>query len=218
MAGRLGNAGGVAVLAAMLGIAPLVGRVSRAEASQPQAAREVLSERDLLLARLALADAQAIAAGNLALEKSANPQVRQLAQRMVDDHRRHLEDLKRWGGSPTMDRVVADLARPRNTPGIGGSGGGAGQDMSMQRADARLERAVGEAQQHLAVLRKAEGTVFDTDFLKRVIADQESTQHVVQQGKERFKDDHAFVLMLDRTGNLADQSLQRARGLEASIE
>ncbi|WP_426756655.1 DUF4142 domain-containing protein [Myxococcus sp. Y35] len=221
MAGRLGSAGGAAVLAAMLGAAPLAGLTPRAEARQARVTRDVLAERDLLLAQLALFDANAIASANLALEKSSNPQVRQLAMRMVDDHRQHLEDLKRWGGSPSMDIVVAELTQPRGEQGMGGSGGvdgGVGQSMPMQRADARLERSVGHAQQHLDVLREAQGPTFDKVFLKRVVEDQENGLRLVKQGQATYKNDGAFALMLDRTGNLADRFLQRARGLQESLE
>ncbi|AEI63092.1 DUF4142 domain-containing protein [Corallococcus macrosporus] len=221
MAGRLGRAGGAALLAALLGTSALVGRTAQADPSQARQTREVLSERDLLLGQLALFDAQSIAAGNLALEKSANPQVRQFAQRLVADHRQHLQGLKVWGGSPSMALVVADLNQPRNTPGIGGSGsadGGTGQTRPMQRADARLERSVGEAQQHLDVLRKAQGKDFDKAFLKRVAEDQEHALTLVKDNAATYKNDSAFALMLDRTGNLADRHLQRARGLEASFE
>ncbi|AKQ69508.1 hypothetical protein A176_006420 [Myxococcus hansupus] len=219
MAGRLGSAGGVVVLAAMLGGAPFVGLAPRAEASQARQTRDVLAERDLLLARLALFDASAIASANLALEKSANPQVRQFALRMVEDHRRHLDSLKQWGSSPSMDVVVADLVQPRVTQGQGvGGSGGDDQSMPMQRADARIERGVSEAQQHLAALRKAQGEDFDKAFLKRVVEDQEQGLHLVKQAQADYKNDGGFTLMLDRTGNLADRHLQRARGLEESFE
>ncbi|MFP2959841.1 DUF4142 domain-containing protein [Myxococcus sp. 1LA] len=221
MAGRLGRAGGAALLAALLGTGALVGSPARADASHGNQKRDVLSERDLLLGQLALFDAQSIAAGNLALEKSANPQVRQFAKQLVEDHRRHLQDLKAWGGSPSMDIVVADLAAPRTTAGIGGSGSagsGAEQPMAMQRADARLERSVGEAQQHLDVLRKAQGQDFDKAFLKRVVEDQENGLKLVKDNAEKYQGDRAFALMLDRTGNLADRHLQRAQALEESRE
>ncbi|NVI99687.1 DUF4142 domain-containing protein [Myxococcus sp. AM009] len=223
MVGRLGRAGGAALLAALWGTGPLVGLTGRAQAAQAGQARESLSERDLLLARLALFDATAIAAGNLALEKSANPQVRQFALRLVEDHRRHLQALKAWGGSPSMDMVVADLTQPRDTAGMGGSGskdGGLipGPSLSMQRADARLVQAVAYAQQHLEVLREAQGRDFDEAFLKRVVDDQEGGLRLVKQAHATYKGDAAFTLMLDRTGNLADRHLQRARGLEESFE
>ncbi|WP_228559888.1 MULTISPECIES: DUF4142 domain-containing protein [unclassified Myxococcus] len=223
MTGRLGRAGGVAVLAALWGTGPLVGLAARAEAPQAGQTRDVLSERDLLLGQLALFDAKNIAAGNLALEKSANPQVRQFALRLVEDHRRHLQELKAWGSSPSMDMVVADLTQPRVTAGIGGSGskdGGLipGPSLPMQRADARLEQAVAYAQQHLDVLRKAQGQDFDEAFLKRVIKDQEDGLRLVKQAQATYKNDGAFTLMLDRTGNLADRHLQRAQGLKESFE
>ncbi|NVJ10665.1 DUF4142 domain-containing protein [Myxococcus sp. AM001] len=223
MAGRLGRAGGVALLAALWGTGPLVGLTARAEAAQAGQTRESLSERDLLLAQLSLFDATAIAAGNLALEKSANPQVRQFALRLVEDHRRHLQDLKAWGGSPSMDMVVADLTQPRDTAGMGGSGskdGGLlpGPSLSMQRADARLVQAVAYAQQHLEVLREAQGREFDEAFLKRVVDDQEGVLRLVKQARSTYRNDKAFTLMLDRTGNLADRHLQRAQGLKESFE
>lgn len=223
MVGRLGRAGGAALLAALWGMGPLVGPTARAEAPQAGQTRDTLSERDLLLGQLALFDAKTIAAGNLALEKSANPQVRQFALRLVEDHRRHLQGLKAWGGSPSMDMVVADLTQPRDTAGIGGSGskdGGLipGPSLSMQRADARLEQSVAYAQQNLDTLRHAQGRDFDEAFLKRVIDDQEGGLRLVKQSQATYKDDGAFTLMLDRTGNLADRHLQRAQGLKESIE
>ncbi|WIG94634.1 DUF4142 domain-containing protein [Myxococcus sp. SDU36] len=223
MAGRLGRAGGAVLLAALWGTGPLVGLTARAEAAQAGQTRESLSERDLLLAQLALFDATAIAAGNLALEKSANPQVRQFALRLVEDHRRHLQDLKAWGGSSSMDRVVADLTQPRVTAGMGGSGskdGGLlpGPSLSMQRADARLVQAVAYAQQDLEVLREAQGRDFDEAFLKRVVDDQEGGLRLVKQARATYRNDRAFTLMLDRTGNLADRHLQRAQGLKESFE
>lgn len=225
MAGLLGRGRSVAGLTAALVVGLLLGCAAHADDSRKQERRigEVAADRELYVGRLVLFDAKQIALGELALQRSKDPQVRRYAKQLVEDHRKHLGDLRTWADTQSLELAAVDLAGPAEPEGegVGGSGSAGvqeGYEERMAGADKRLDEAIGDAQKDLNEVREKEGAEFDKAFISRVVEDQEKGLDLVGDGMDTYRADAAFSLLLNRTGNLIDRHVQRGKDVEKALD
>jgi predicted outer membrane protein len=225
MAGLLGRGVGAAGLTAALVVGLLMGCTAHADDSRKQERRigEAAAEREMYVGQLVLFDAKQIALGELALQRSQDPRVRQYAKQLVADHRKHLNDLRTWADTQSLELAAVDLSGPaeEEQQGTGGSGNAGiqeGYDERMEGMDRRLDEAIGDAQKDLNEVRAKEGTEFDKAFVSRVVEDQEKGQDLVGNGLDTYRADAAFSLLLNRTGNLIDRHVERGKNVEKALD
>lgn len=209
-------------LAAVLGAGLLVGHEAHADDPQKQERQigEAAAERELYVGKLVLFDAKQIALGELALQRSKDPQVRRFARQLVQDHRKHLKALREWADNQSLQIAAVDLSTSPEE-GVGGSGTAGieeGYEERMVGVDKRLDEAIGEAQRDVSEVREMEGKDFDKGFVSRVVDDQEDGRELLDEGLDTYRGDSAFSLLLNRTDNLADRHVQRGKDLEKALE
>ncbi|NMO20356.1 DUF4142 domain-containing protein [Pyxidicoccus fallax] len=225
MAGILGRGIGAVGLTAALMMGLLVGCAAHADDSRKQERRigEAAADRELYVGQLVLFDAKQIALGEMALQRSQNPQVRRFARQLVADHRKHLNDLRTWADTQSLEIAAIDLAGPAGEEGegVGGSGSAGiqeGYEERMEGADQRLDEAIGDAQEDLNEVREKEGKEFDKAFISRVVEDQEKGLDFVGDGMDTYRADAAFGLLLNRTSNVIDRQVGRGKSLERALD
>jgi predicted outer membrane protein len=201
----------------------LVGCAARAEDSRRQERRigEAAADRELYVGELVLFDVKQVALGELALQRSQDPQVRRFARQLVADHRKHLNDLRTWADTQSLELAAIDLAGPEDEEGVGGAGGAGiqeGYEARMEGVDERLDEAIGDAQRDLSEVREKRGVEFDRAFVSRVIEDQERGLERVEDGLDTYRADAAFSLLLNRTSNVIDRQVRRGRSLEQVLD
>jgi len=219
---RSGGVGAVGVTTALV-VGLLVGCVAHAEESQKRERRigEAAAERELYVSQLVLFDAKQIALGELALQRSEDPQVRRFAKQLVADHRAHLGDLRTWADSQALAIAAVDLSGTPEEQGTGGSGSAGIQEGYEERRASvgrDLDEAIGDAQRDLNEVREKQGKDFDKAFISRVVDDQEQGQELVGDGLDTYRADAAFGLLLNRTGNLIDRHVERGKSVEKAID
>lgn len=223
MAGRLGRGVGAVGLASALVLGALVGCAAQAEDSRRQERRigEAAADRELYVSELVLFDVKQMALGELALQRSQDAQVRRFARQLVADHRKHLNDLRTWADTQSLELAAIDLAGPAGEEGVGGSGGAGVQEgykARMEGVDERLDEAIGDAQRDLNEVREKQGVEFDRAFVARVVEDQERGLERVEDGMDTYRADAAFSLLLNHTSNVIERQMRRGESLEKVIE
>ncbi|MCP3136259.1 DUF4142 domain-containing protein [Pyxidicoccus xibeiensis] len=219
MTGMPGRAAGIA---AALVVGLLVGSSAHADDSKKQERRigEAAADRQLYVSKLVLLDAKQIALGELALQRSQDPQVRRLAKQLVADHRKHLGDLRTWAEGQSLQVAAIDLSAAEDE-GVGGSGSAGiqeGYEERMEDVDERLDDAIGDAQEDVSEVREKTGEDFDKAFISRVVDDQEEGQKLVRDGLDTYRADAAFSLLLNRTGNVIDRQVEQGKRVEEALD
>jgi predicted outer membrane protein len=210
---------GGAALAAMLVTGLLVGTRAHADDSRRQERHigEAAAERELYVSELVLFNTKQIALGELALQRSKDPQVRRFARQLVRDHRKHLTAVREWAEGQSLEIAAVDLST-RPEEGVGGSGIEEGYEARIVGVDKHLDQAIGAAQQDVNALREEKGKDFDKAFVSRVVEDQEKGRELLDEGLDTYRGDSAFSLLLNRTDNLASRHAERGRALEEKLD
>lgn len=219
MTGMPGRAVG---MAAALVVGLLLGFSAYADDSKKQERRigEAAADRELFVGKLAVFDAKQIALGELALERSQDPQVRKLAKQLVVDHRKHLSDLRNWADTQALQVAAVDLSGPSET-GVGGSGNEGireGYDERREESAERLDEAIDDAREDVTEVKEKQGEDFDKAFISRVVDDQKDGQKLVRDGLDTYRADATFSLLLNRTGNVIERNLERGKSVEKAID
>ncbi|QSQ20727.1 DUF4142 domain-containing protein [Pyxidicoccus parkwayensis] len=213
---------GVAGLSAALLVGLLVGCVAHAEDAEKRERQigEAAADREEYVGQLVVFDAKQISLAKLALEHSQDPQVRQYAKKLLEDHQKHLKDLETWAQSKRVEVAAVDLSTT-NAQGTGGSGSAGvqkGYDERKVGVDKRLDKAIEDAKKDVGELQGKEGKDFDKAFLSRVVDDQKDGQELVGDGLDTYRADATFGLLLNHTNNLIDQNLERGKQLEKVVD
>lgn len=214
---------GAAGLTAALVVGLLVGCAAHAQEAEERerSLGEAAAEQEQYVGELVVFDAKQIALGELALQRSKDPQVRRYARQLVTDHRKHLEDLRAWADGKRMQIAAVDLSTAAPEEGTGGSGNAGiqeGYEERMVGVDKDLDEAIGDAQKDLNEVREKQGKDFDKAFISRAVDDQEEGQELVRDGLDEYRADAAFGLLLNRTGNIVDRHVERGKQVEKVID
>ncbi|WP_338871515.1 DUF4142 domain-containing protein [Myxococcus stipitatus] len=222
--------GGVAALAAALVFGAMTGPAraedpSKKTRKEQKEIGEAAAERTLYVGKLALFDAKQIALGNMALEKSQNPEVRAFAQKLVDDRRQHVSDLKTWADAKSIEVANIDLSQPGTATGGAGRTDESsappamreGYNEKMKGVDERLDKAITEAEKDLDKLREKNGKDFDKAFLSHVADGSKKGQSLVKEGQQTYRSDGAFSALLSQTRQGIEREETQAKALEKHV-
>ena len=216
---RMNRGGGIAALAAALVFGPMAGSVAVANETHKDGKRigAAAAEREQYVGKLVLFDTKQIEMGNIALERSQNPEVRQFAQQLVDDRKQHLGDLRAWADSKSIEVATVNLAGPPSE-GTGGSGAVRdGYDKKMEGADKRLEKEVKEARKDLDKLRSKNGAEFDKAFITQVVDSDKQGRDLAREGMDKYKNDATFSALLSKTRQSLESNEEAAKALKKGL-
>ncbi|MCI0570327.1 MAG: DUF4142 domain-containing protein [Myxococcaceae bacterium] len=173
---------------------------------------EAVSKKVDYLNRLALFDAGQIEMGRLAMKQSTNPEVRQLAQQLVNNHQQQLDSLQAYADGEAIKLAMVDLSQ--EGLGVGGAGM-AGQEAAAQKMEEMSQKYGKEYTRDVDAFAKKRnelasksGADFDKTFLSDVKKSQERGAKMVKQGISEYRDDPALASLLGQTHGVLEQNIQ----------
>jgi len=192
---------GVGLLAALGMGAGCAHSDARHARSQGEKVGEAFAEKIRFADKLALFDQKQIALGQLALERSSNPEVRRFAQVLIRDHQNHLRDLQTLADSKAFSLALVDLStQDTATGGAGYEGAVRGAEKGEKSYDKKSDKQVRKFLERRDKLASLSGRDFDKEFLEQIEDDQEDGRDLVNEGLDRYRDDTSLALLLSRTG------------------
>ncbi|ADO74507.1 DUF4142 domain-containing protein [Stigmatella aurantiaca] len=212
-----GNGRKVLAFAALAAL--MVGSTAVAKDEQKKEAHrigEAAAKSDAYLDQMALFDSKQVALGELALQRAQSEEVRQFAERLVQDHRQNRSDLMDWAYSKDIEVMTVTLATPMM--GVGGSGGEKRYDKDMHRADMHMDKDVMKAQKDLDKLGEKDGKDFDKAFLSQVLDDQEKGKKMLGKGEKKFESDPVFTSMIAKTDALVMAHITEGKRIHHSMK
>jgi predicted outer membrane protein len=168
--------------------------------------------------RLAQGDREQIALGQLALGRASNPEVRQFAQTLVQDHQRHLDSLRSIADERSMSLSLGDLSL--QDAGVGGAGlEGASKAIKKENRtyDKQSDKREREFFERRDVLAGLSGQDFDRAFLDEVKHDQGLGERLTRQGLDAYRSDTQLGLFLGRTTPMFHLHQQQVETLQGYI-
>ncbi|XXF76835.1 DUF4142 domain-containing protein [Myxococcaceae bacterium GXIMD 01537] len=169
---------------------------------------------------LGLFDEQQIALGQLALKKSQNPEVRQLAQKLVQDHQQHLSNLKDWANARGLE--VAWVMFDANQTGTGG--GGMTQETQdklqekMDKSDEAIDKKKEKMREEMSKLEGKSGEEFDKAFVTQVKDNGKKGIDLVKEGQKEYRTDASFATFLNQTQPVIQSHVDAAKSVEKSLK
>ncbi|MGZ3458196.1 MAG: DUF4142 domain-containing protein [Archangium sp.] len=186
--------------------------------SQGEKVGEALSNKAHFANQISLLNQEQLALGELALQKSDNPEVRRFAQELVRDHQRNEEDLKALAHAKTLSLAELDLTWTQE--GVGGAGY-AGAQQGIEKGapgyDEQLDKQSKEFIKRRDKLAGLSGHQFDKAFLDQVRKDQKGGGKLVDKGLDEYRDDAALAVFLGRTAPVLNGHEQRAESLKGVL-
>lgn len=183
---------------------------------EQRATREVealVQDKLDLLQQVAFLDQTQIALGQLALEKSADPRVRDFAQGLVRDHQQHLSQIQDYADANGLELGLLGVSAEEPL-GVGGSGPVDSEQRKppVKYSDQYIKQvnAFAATRSELAALK---GKAFDQAFLLQVADYQQRGQKLLNTGLGRFRDDVSLAPILDRLGTLLRHHQTQAASL-----
>lgn len=191
-----------------------------AERKAGKEAGKAVSHKVHFADQLSLLDKKQVALGELALQKSSDPQVRAFAHQLIENHQQHQASLESYADASALRLAVIDLS---TEPGVGGSGEagvmGAKQAVKEQSEhyDKKLDKQIAHFREKERALSAKSGREFDKAFLEEVEKDQKHGKHLVEQGLKEYGDDGALAMLLGRSTSMFERQYEHAKALKASI-
>jgi predicted outer membrane protein len=177
--------------------------------NQGEKVGQAFAEKVRFADQLAFLDQEQIALGQLAVERSSNPEVRRFAQLLIRDHENHLSDLRALADAQAFSLALVDLStQDTATGGAGWEGAEKGADKGEKAYDKKTDKQVRKFIERRDELASRGGADFDRAFLDQVNEDQERGKELVEEGLDEYRGDTSLALLLGRTAPVL-QSHQR---------
>ena len=204
-----------AVGLALVSVGLLFGSAARAGGESQKIQKAVEKKMDYL-DRVTRFERDQIQLGQLALQHSQQPRVREFANRLINDHKASLKTIQTWAEGRAMQ--VAAMDEDANQ-GTGGSGTNSGAAMgTIAQTSAKGAQANNEYSKKSEQLRQSLGALppekFDKEFLSSVIKSQEEGKKMLKQGGNEFEADHTLAAVLAKGQPTIDAHIAQAKSLK----
>ena len=199
---------------ALVAVGLLFGSAAQAGDESEKMQKDVERKVDYL-DRLSRFERDQIKLGQLALERSQSPRVREFANRLIKDHESSLKSLRAWADGRALQIAALD-EEANEQQGTGGSAPAAQTAIaqtSAKGAQQNVEMSK-QAEQRRRELAAEKPEKFDEKFLSEVIESQEKGKELVNQGRDDFEGDLTFASVLAKSQPVLDAHVAQARSLK----
>lgn len=160
--------------------------------------------------------------GKLGVQKAQNEQVKQFAQKLIDDHTKANQELKQIASSkgitlPDSADEVAGTGRDTDRSRVrekSDAEAGSSRQKVRDRAAASGEKAGNKAE--MQKLHSLSGTDFDREFVRMAVTDHEKDVKEFEKASQKL-DDAELKSFAQKTLPTLREHLQQARGLQAQV-
>jgi putative membrane protein len=192
--------------------------------------QDAANEKLRYIGQLISLDESQIALGRIALERSQNLQIRELAQNMIDSHSQHLSQVGNWARARAQELRTAAGLQPELGVGGAGAAGASGSTTAPPEGGlagiaGTMEAFAQRAQQHrpilsgnLAPLMKESGNSFDKDWVDAVRDSQSQASSLVRDGVDKYAEDAGFASLLASTEPLVQRDQRKLQALQPSLK
>jgi len=179
-----------------------------------------IGEQAKVANELALADRQASALSELAIERSQNQQVLDYAREAKAAHQQNLAGLNAWGNQKAVEIAAVVLFVPER-----GTGGAGLTDEQKQELDKQAQKygedfkdKAQDAQNEIVELAQASPDDFDSKYLDKMSDIQEKQVKTAKNAQSEFAADTAFAGLMASTQKTFTQLTDQAEQLEDQVK
>ncbi|MBZ4330785.1 DUF4142 domain-containing protein [Corallococcus sp. AS-1-12] len=190
------------------------------EMKQGKAVGEAAAKRVQYVGKLAVFNNRQIKLARLAEQQATDPQVKEFATKLREDHEQNQEQLRTWAQQKKME--VSALTDTNITSedqmGTGGSGVQQGYQEKMKGSGEKLGKAFDKTNEEINKLQAKQGPEFDKAFLSRIAEDQKKGKDILEEGRKEYKNDATFLALLSDTERTVRGNETEAKSLEKQIK
>ncbi|WP_375742964.1 DUF4142 domain-containing protein [Corallococcus interemptor] len=190
------------------------------EMKQGKAVGEAAAKRVQYVGKLAVFNNRQIKLARLAEQQATDPQVKEFATKLREDHEKSQESLRTWAQQKKME--VSALTDTNITSedqmGTGGSGVQQGYQEKMKGSGEKLGKAFDKTNEEINKLQAKQGPEFDKAFLSRIAEDQKKGKDILEEGRKEYKNDATFLALLSDTERTVRGNETEAKSLEKQIK
>ncbi|WP_375756110.1 DUF4142 domain-containing protein [Corallococcus exercitus] len=190
------------------------------EMKQGKAVGEAAAKRVQYVGKLAVFNNRQIKLARLAEQQATDPQVKEFATKLREDHEKSQESLRDWAEQKKME--VSALSDSNITSedemGTGGSGVQEGYQEKMKGTGEKLGKAIDKTNEEMTKLQSKQGPEFDKAFLTRISEDQKKGKDILKEGRKEYKNDASFLALLSDTERTVSGNETQAKELEKQMK
>ncbi|MGE6757060.1 DUF4142 domain-containing protein [Corallococcus interemptor] len=190
------------------------------EMKQGKAVGEAAARRVQYVGKLAVFNNRQIKLARLAEQQATDPQVKQFATKLREDHENSQSQLRDWAQQKKMEiSALSDSnVTSEDQTGTGGSGVQEGYQEKMKGSGEKLGKAIDKSNEEITKLQSKEGPEFDKAFLTRIAEDQKKGKDILKEGRKEYKNDASFLALLSDTERTVSGNETQAKELEKQMK
>jgi putative membrane protein len=192
------------------------------EMKQGKAVGEAAAKRVQYVGKLAVFNNRQIKLARLAEQQATDPQVKQFATKLREDHENSQSQLRDWAQQKKMEiSALSDsnvTSEAEDQMGTGGSGVKEGYQEKMKGSGEKLGKAIDKSNEEITKLQSKQGPEFDKAFLTRIAEDQKKGKEVLKEGRKEYKNDATFLALLSDTERTVSGNETQAKELEKQMK
>ncbi|RYZ33678.1 MAG: DUF4142 domain-containing protein [Myxococcaceae bacterium] len=187
---------------------------------QGKAVGEAAAKRVQYVGKLAVFNNRQIKLARLAEQQATDPQVKEFATKLREDHENSQSQLRNWAEQKKMQiSALSDSdVTSEDQMGTGGSGVQEGYQEKMKGSGEKLGKAIDESNEEINKLQAKQGPEFDKAFLSRIAEDQKKGKDVLKEGRKEYKNDAGFLALLSDTERVVSGNETQAKELEKQMK
>lgn len=212
-----------AVMTGLMGFAAHAQESSKQEEHEMKrgkAVGEAAAKRVQYVGKLAVFNNRQIKLARLAEQQATDPQVKQFATKLREDHEQSQSRLRDWAEQKKIEvNALSDAnITSENQMGTGGSGMQQGYQEKMQGTGQKLGKAMDKTTEEINALQAKQGPEFDKAFVKRIAEDQKKGKDLLEQGHKEYKNDATFLALLGNEERMVRGNETQAKELEKQMK
>ncbi|MHA7627648.1 DUF4142 domain-containing protein [Corallococcus sp. M7] len=190
------------------------------EMKQGKAVGEAAAKRVQYVGKLAVFNNRQIKLARLAEQQATDPQVKEFATKLREDHENSQSQLRTWAEQKKMQiSALSDSdITSEDQMGTGGSGVQEGYQEKMKGTGEKLGKAIDKTNEEMTKLQEKQGPEFDKAFLTRIAEDQKKGKDVLKEGRKEYKNDAGFLALLSDTESVVARNETKAKELEKQMK
>lgn len=190
------------------------------EMERGKAVGEAAAKRVQYVGKLAVFNNRQIKLARLAEQQASDPQVKQFATKLREDHEQSQSRLRDWAEQKKIEVAAlsnTDITSEEQT-GTGGSGVQQGYQEKMKGTGEKLGKAMDKTTEEINTLQAKQGPEFDKAFMSRIAEDQKKGVRLLEQGHKEYKNDAAFLALLGNEERVVKGNETQAKELEKQLK
>ncbi|WP_223641644.1 DUF4142 domain-containing protein [Corallococcus sp. EGB] len=190
------------------------------EMERGKAVGKAAAKRVQYVGKLAVFNNRQIKLAQLAEQQASDPQVKQFATKLREEHEQSQSRLRDWAQQKQIEvsALTDNNITSEEMMGTGGSGVQQGYQEKMQGTGEKLGRAHDKTTEEINTLQAKQGPEFDKAFVTRIAEDQKKGMSLLEEGHKEYKNDATFLALLGQEERMVRGNETQAKELEKQMK